>query len=118
MRDAPSLDSLPRLLEAGATIRAFDPEGMHEARKQFGETITYCADAYETMEGADAVVILTEWNEFRALDLRRVGELLRRKLMMDLRNIHDSDELVAQGFAYQSVGRPPAIPCCQHAAVA
>src|SRR3546814_19816734 len=82
MRDAPSLDILPRLLEAGAAIRAFDPEGMHEARKHFGETIAYCADAYETMEGADAVVILTEWNEFRALDLPRLGAVLRRNPMI------------------------------------
>ena len=72
MRDSPSLSILPVLHEAGATIRAFDPEGMDEARKLMPE-MTYCDDAYATMEGADALVLITEWNEFRALDLGRVG---------------------------------------------
>ena len=76
MRDSPSLGILPALQEAGATIRAFDPEGMSEAKKLMPD-LTYCKDAYECMTGADALVLITEWNEFRALDLARVKSLLR-----------------------------------------
>ena len=110
MRDAPSLDILPRLIEAGATVAAFDPESMDEARKHFGETITYCDDAYSTMPGADAVVILTEWNEFRALDLKRIGGLLKRRIMVDLRNVYQPSELIPHGFAYHSIGRASVAP--------
>ncbi|MFN4089378.1 MAG: UDP-glucose dehydrogenase family protein [Alphaproteobacteria bacterium] len=110
MRDSPSLEIVPRLIEAGATVRTFDPEGMDEARKHFGETVAWCDDAYATMEGADAIVILTEWNEFRALDLRRAGRLLKRKLMIDLRNVYEPAELVPHGFTYHSVGRTAVRP--------
>ena len=77
MRDSPSLSILPALHAAGATIRAFDPEGMDEARKLMPE-LDYCGDAYEAMEGADALVLITEWNEFRALDLGRVRSAAAR----------------------------------------
>jgi UDPglucose 6-dehydrogenase len=87
MRDAPSLEVLPRLTAAGAVIRAFDPAGMAEAQKLM-PNLTYCNDAYETMVGAEALVLLTEWNEFRALDLVRVAELLVNPLVIDLRNIY------------------------------
>ena len=110
MRDAPSLDILPRLIEAGASVAAFDPESMEEARKHFGDTITYCDDAYATMPGADAVVILTEWNEFRALDLKRIGGLLKRRIMVDLRNVYQPSELIPHGFAYHSIGRAAVAP--------
>src|SRR5437763_17200590 len=82
MRDSPSLSILPVLREAGATVRAFDPEGMDEARKLMPD-LDYCSDAYETMQDADALVLITEWNEFRALDLDRVKSLLRQKLVID-----------------------------------
>ena len=106
MRDAPSLVVVPRLLEAGAEIRAFDPAGMEEAR-QILTDVTWCEDSYSAMTGADAVVILTEWNEFRALDLRRIKSLLSAPLMIDLRNIYSPDELARNGFDYISIGRPP-----------
>ncbi len=106
MRDAPSLSILPPLAAAGASIRAFDPEGIAEARKLL-PGLVYCRDAYETMEGADALVLLTEWNEFRALDLGRVGGLLKEPLVVDLRNIYDPAEMTAAGLAYVSIGRPP-----------
>ena len=109
MRDAPSLEVLPRLAAAGAVIRAFDPEGMAEARKLM-PNLTYCNDAYETMVGAEALVLLTEWNEFRALDLVRVGQLLVNPLVIDLRNIYQPQELAAAGLYYISVGRPPQLP--------
>jgi UDPglucose 6-dehydrogenase len=109
MRDAPSLEVLPRLATAGAVIRAFDPEGMAEARKLMPD-LTYCNDAYETMMGAEALVLLTEWNEFRALDLVRVGQLLVNPLVIDLRNIYQPQEMAAAGLCYVSVGRPPQLP--------
>ncbi len=105
MRDSPSLEILPRLTAAGATIRAFDPEGMDEARRLLPD-LTYCRDAYETMAQADALVLLTEWNAFRALDLGRVGRLLKTPLVVDLRNIYPPEEMAAAGLSYVSIGRP------------
>jgi UDPglucose 6-dehydrogenase len=103
MRDAPSLVILPHLQAAGATIRAFDPEGQREAAKHL--TLDYCKDAYDAMTGADGVVILTEWNQFRALDLVRVKATLKAPFIVDLRNIYRPDQMAAAGFKYVSVGR-------------
>ena len=105
MRDAPSLEILPRLIAAGAGIRVFDPEGMAEAQKLMPELV-YCPDAYQAMEGADALILLTEWNEFRGLDLGRVKSLLASPLVIDLRNIYQPQEMADAGLAYVSVGRP------------
>ena len=104
MRDAPSLVIVPKLKELGARLKAYDPEGMDEARKLLD--IEYCADAYTALDGADGVVILTEWNEFRALDVGRMKQLLKRPLMVDLRNIYRPEEMERDGFSYVSVGRP------------
>jgi UDPglucose 6-dehydrogenase len=104
MRDSPSLVILPELAKQGATIRAYDPEGMTEAKKVLD--IEMCPDAYAALEGADGVVILTEWNEFRALDLRAAKRLLKHPLMVDLRNIYRPEEMAKVGFSYVSVGRP------------
>ena len=109
MRDSPSLSILPPLIEAGATIRAFDPEGMAEAKKLLPD-LDYCGDAYQALEGADALVLVTEWNEFRALDLARVGDLLRSPIIIDLRNVYQPDEMAAAGFVYHSIGRSIAKP--------
>jgi UDPglucose 6-dehydrogenase len=109
MRDSPSLAILPPLAEAGATIRAFDPEGMAEAQKLMPQ-LTYCADAYDTMDGADALVLITEWNAFRALDLGRVKQLLRTPVVIDLRNIYKPEEMLAAGLTYHSIGRASAPP--------
>jgi UDPglucose 6-dehydrogenase len=103
MRDAPSLVVIPYLQAKGARIRAYDPEGAAQARKLL--QIETLSDAYQTLEDADCVVILTEWNEFRALDLARVKRLLKRPTMVDLRNIYRADQLIAAGFKYVSVGR-------------
>src|SRR5579863_3885045 len=81
MRESPSLSILPLLIEAGATVRAFDPEGMTEAKKLLPD-LDYCHDAYQALEGASALVLLTEWNEFRALDLARVKALLREPVVV------------------------------------
>ena len=104
MREAPSLVIVPWLTEHGAEVRAFDPEGMSEAKKHFD--VKMYTDAYGALDGADGVVILTEWNEFRALDLPRVKKLLKQPLMVDLRNIYRPEEMAKAGFTYISVGRP------------
>jgi UDPglucose 6-dehydrogenase len=105
MRESPSLVILPELTRQGARVRAYDPEGMNEAKKHL--TVEMCPDAYEALEGADGVVILTEWNEFRALDLKTAKRLLKRPLMVDLRNIYRPEEMAKIGFSYVSIGRPP-----------
>ncbi|HEX3484843.1 MAG TPA: UDP-glucose/GDP-mannose dehydrogenase family protein [Micropepsaceae bacterium] len=106
MRDAPSLVILPQLVKLGAHIRAYDPEGMSEAQKYLD--VELCADVNTVLKGADGVVILTEWNEFRALDLKIAKQLLKHPLMVDLRNIYRPDEMAKEGFTYISVGRPDA----------
>ncbi|HTT85016.1 MAG TPA: UDP-glucose/GDP-mannose dehydrogenase family protein [Rhizomicrobium sp.] len=103
MRDAPSLVIVPELQKQGATIRAFDPEGAKEAAKLLNVDLR--KNAYDALEGADGVVILTEWNEFRALDTTRMKALLKRPLMVDLRNIYRPSQMQAAGFTYVSVGR-------------
>jgi UDPglucose 6-dehydrogenase len=109
MRDAPSVAIIPALQRAGATIRAFDPEGMTEAKKLMPE-VSFCEDAYATMDGADALILITEWNEFRALDLKRVKGLLTTPTIIDLRNIYKPADLAAAGFYYFSIGRRAAEP--------
>jgi len=106
MRDAPSLVIVPDLQQKGATIRAFDPEGAREAGKLLN--VNLCKDAYDACDGADGVVILTEWNEFRALDFARVKAALKTPLMVDLRNIYRPAHMSEAGFRYVSVGRPEA----------
>ncbi|HTS90991.1 MAG TPA: UDP-glucose/GDP-mannose dehydrogenase family protein [Stellaceae bacterium] len=109
MREAPSLTIVPALQELGAEIRAFDPEGMTEAKKLL-PGIAFAADAYDAMRGADAAVLLTEWNEFRALDLERVKSLLKTPTLIDLRNVYKPAEMAAAGFFYFSIGRRPVEP--------
>ncbi len=105
MRDAPSLDIIPELQKEGAIVRVFDPEGMDEARKLLKDLV-WCESAYETMGGAHALVIITEWNAFRALDLKRCKQLLAAPLIVDLRNIYDPKEMAQAGYDYHSIGRP------------
>ena len=104
MRDAPSLDIIPALQEMGAVIQAFDPED-HEARKLF-ENVTFKDGPYDAAEGADALLILTEWDRFRALDLDRIKALLKAPMVIDLRNIYGAEDMKRRGFDYASVGRP------------
>ncbi|MBP2294930.1 UDP-glucose dehydrogenase family protein [Azospirillum rugosum] len=105
MRDAPSLDIIPALQAAGAHVRAFDPAGMEEAGKLL-PGVEWTKDAYAALDGADCIAILTEWNEFRALDLKRVKTLLKRPVMIDLRNIYNPGDMAKAGFSYSSIGRP------------
>jgi UDPglucose 6-dehydrogenase len=105
MRESPSLDIIPALVGKGAIVRAYDPEGMKEAQKVMPH-ITYCTDAYDAMEGADCVAILTEWNQFRALSFERMKKLVKRPVLVDLRNIYKPAEMAAAGIEYHSIGRP------------
>ncbi|WP_417453730.1 UDP-glucose dehydrogenase family protein [Kiloniella sp.] len=105
MRDSPSLDIIPHLQENGAQVSAYDPEGMAEAAELLSD-VDYGENAYEIMKDADALVIVTEWNEFRRLDLERVKGLLTSPIMIDLRNIYNPDEMKEAGFDYLCVGRP------------
>ncbi len=109
VRESPSLVILPGLIEQGAIARAFDPAGMEEARALL-DGVVWCNDSYDAMTGADALVILTEWNEFRALDLERARGLLRTPLMVDLRNVYEPSEVAGAGIRYVSIGRPAASP--------
>ncbi|MDZ4776992.1 MAG: UDP-glucose/GDP-mannose dehydrogenase family protein [Alphaproteobacteria bacterium] len=105
MRDAPALDIVPALQKAGATIRAFDPESMEEAAHLLKD-VEFASGPYDCVKGADAVAILTEWDQFRALDLKRVKELLKAPVVVDLRNVYKPDEMRERGFTYVSIGRP------------
>ena len=105
MRDAPSIALITALEDAGALVRGYDPEGMEQARHAM-PGLTLAESAYACIQGADAMVIVTEWNEFRALDLRRVKSLLASPVVIDLRTIYRPDEMARLGFTYQSVGRP------------
>ena len=92
------------LVDAGVTVCAYDPEGMEPARRMMPE-LHYCKDAYEAATGADAVVIVTEWDAFRALDLARLKTIMAAPVLVDLRNVYRRDEIKALGFAYTAVGR-------------
>jgi len=107
MRDAPSLSIIAGLQAAGATVRVFDPEGMDEAKaKAMIDGVEWCADAYDAITGANVLCIVTEWNEFRALDLDRVKSLMTAPVMVDLRNIYNPEEMAQAGFSYVCIGRP------------
>ena len=108
MRDSPSLAIVPALVGQGAEVRAFDPEGMEEA-KEMMTGVTWCDNAYDAIDGSDVLAIVTEWNEFRALDLSRIKDLMNDAVMVDLRNIYNPDEMVAAGFNYYCIGRSAAI---------
>lgn len=105
MRDAPSLDIIPALTAAGATVKAFDPEAMEEA-KHLIQGIEYADNPYQALENADAMVIITEWDQFRALDMGRIKDTLKSPVVIDLRNIYSPEDMEKRGFQYTSIGRP------------
>jgi UDPglucose 6-dehydrogenase len=105
MREAPSIPLVTGLMDLGARVRAFDPVGMAQARAELPD-ITYCDDAYACAEGADALVIVTEWVQFRALDLPRLKAAMKQPVVVDLRNVYRPEQMAEHGFAYHSVGRP------------
>ena len=105
MREAPSLALVPALLKEGAVVRAHDPQGMEQAKPLLPGT-NFCESPYRAAEGADALVIVTEWEAYRALDLERLKSVMNSPVIVDLRNIYRPDEMAAKGFQYSSVGRP------------
>lgn len=109
VREAPSLAIVPLLQEAGASVAAFDPAAMEQARQHLDD-VEWCEDAYEVANGADALAVLTEWNEFRGLDLARIASLMKTRRVIDLRNVYKVEDMKALGFHYVSIGRPPVFP--------
>jgi UDPglucose 6-dehydrogenase len=109
MREAPSLDVITALQDMGARVRVFDPAGMDQAKAVLKD-VTYCAGPYDCVDGADALVIATEWEQFRALDLERMHDLMACPVIVDLRNIYRPQDMSRHGFAYACVGRSPAAP--------
>ena len=105
MRDAPALSILPKLIENGISVHTHDPQAMPEARNILPEAVQYFDDIYAALSGADAVVLLTEWNAYRGLDLSRVREIMRGNVFIDLRNVYEPDVMRAAGFEYYCVGR-------------
>ena len=105
MRDAPAVTILPALIEKGARIKAHDPKGMQEARKYLPDEVEYAKDAYDACENADAVVLMTEWNQYRALDLKKIRSIMNGKIFIDLRNVYEPERIKSEGFQYMGIGR-------------
>ena len=105
MRDSPSITILPALLEKGAIIKAHDPQGMEESKKYLPDSVQYVKNAYEACTDADAVILMTEWNQYRALDLDKIGDLMNAKVFIDLRNVYEPEKLRSKGYTYIGVGR-------------
>ncbi len=110
MREAPSIRIIDELIAAGAEIRGYDPVAMEEAKRQLGDKIEYCEDKYEALIDTDALVVVTEWPEFRVLNYRMLEKLMHEKVIFDGRNIYDAEELQEYGFTYYSIGRQPVKP--------
>ncbi|RTZ92568.1 MAG: UDP-glucose 6-dehydrogenase [Deltaproteobacteria bacterium] len=105
IRESPAIFVIRRLLELGAKVQAFDPAAMGEARKVFDDTITYASNAYDVAEGADAVVLMTEWNQFRSLDLEELKARMKAPIFVDTRNVYNPQKMKQAGFTYEGVGR-------------
>jgi UDPglucose 6-dehydrogenase len=105
LREAPALTIAQRLIDQGATVRAYDPAALEEAAKLLPALIP-STNAYETARNADALVLMTEWNEFRNLDFGKLKTLMRRPVLVDLRNVYESSRITSFGFRHVSVGRP------------
>ena len=106
MREAPAITIVEKLLALGATVRAYDPEAMETARRVFGDRITYCQHGYDALAGADALAVVTEWNEFREPDFKKMKKLMQAPVIIDGRNIYDPRQVRDLGFTYSSIGRP------------
>jgi UDPglucose 6-dehydrogenase len=104
MRDAPSIGLIHMLQHEGATIRAYDPEAQENATRLLAD-IVFCDDPYQVAEGADGLILVTEWNEFKQLDMARVKALMRQPVLIDGRNIYDPKRMVEMGFTYRGMGR-------------
>jgi len=105
IRDAPSLELIRELTEAGASLRVFDPEAMDNVRQLFGDKIYYASDLYDTLDGASAVIVVTEWSEFRNPDFDRIADKLKQPVIFDGRNVYSLEKMEGLGFYYESIGR-------------
>ena len=105
MRESSSIPLVTALVEGGAKVKAFDPVAMDNAREMLPDGVQYCEDSYDAADGADAMIIVTEWNQFRSLDMERVRSSLKQPVVVDLRNLYDPQRMKEQGFQYSSVGR-------------
>ncbi len=106
MREAPAVPIIQGLLERGAKVRAFDPEAHESAKAVFGKKITYARNAYDALKGADALLVVTEWNEFREPDFKKMKRAMRNPVIVDGRNIYEPRQIRDLGFTYSSIGRP------------
>lgn len=105
MRDSPSLVIVPELLNQGAALRLYDPQGMHEAKHIFKDGVTWCKDAYEAALGADAIVVLTEWKQFASLDFKQLAKIVKQRMVIDLRSVMPELAAKAEGFRYITIGK-------------
>ena len=105
MREAPALVVIDKLLKAGANVRAYDPVAINECKRRIGEVIEYASDPYDAVKDADALLLITEWTEFRMPDFDKLGQLMKQKVILDGRNIYEPDEVRGKGFVYYSIGR-------------
>jgi len=109
IREAPALRIIDGLLAEGAKVRAHDPKALPNLKREFGDKITCHADAYEAATGADAVIICTEWNEFRSPDFEKLAKALKEPVVFDGRNLYVPEDMRRRGFSYYSIGRPPVV---------
>ena len=105
MREAPSLVIIDRLLRGGAQVKVYDPVAMDECRRRIGDKVTYCKDMYDAVTDADALAMITEWNEFRIPSWTALKRLMRRPAIVDGRNLYDKAEVLAEGFEYSAIGK-------------
>jgi UDPglucose 6-dehydrogenase len=110
MREARSIEVIQGLVAAGARVRAYDPAAMANAKGLLPSSVEYCQSSYEAAEGADAIAVITEWNEFKLLSLERLRSVMRRPLVFDGRNMYEPERMRRLGFEYHSIGRKPAYP--------
>jgi UDPglucose 6-dehydrogenase len=110
MREAPSIDLIHGLLDAGAHVRAYDPEASENAKYYFGDRITYCEQNYDCLESADALIVVTEWSAFRGPDFDLIARKLKAPVIFDGRNLYEPERLAARGFTYYAIGRGAPLP--------
>ncbi len=110
IREAPALYLIQALLQEGASVHAFDPEAMNNVRKLLGDKISYGENQYDCLQDADALIIATEWNEFRTPNFLKMVKMLKNKVIFDGRNLFDTSAVRELGFHYESIGRAPAVP--------
>jgi len=105
IRSAPSIDIIKKLIAEGANIKAYDPVAMENTKGELGDRIVYCKDAYEAAHDSDCLMIMTEWNEFKEIDFKRLKDIMKQPAILDGRNIYDPEKMRSMGFRYMAIGR-------------